>query len=146
MQQLGGYASTILGWINWRQNGQCTNAFCGSVFHLLLQKGHSTRTLSPTRNHLRLKAQTTPPKTMATMPKTNREISLKDTPRMKSNFSVQRRFQKADMKLSAEQIRSQILQNAMIIAEIPRKKRIRLRAYPNLLFRSTFFILILSLS
>ena len=110
------------------------------------RRGHSTRTLSPTRNHLRLKAQTTPPKTMATMPKTNRKISLKDTPRMKSNFSVQRRFQKAEMKLSAEQVRSQILQNAMIIAEIPRRKRIRLRAYPNLLFLSTFFILILSLS
>ena len=127
--------------MSWRQNGQCTSAFCGSVFHLFLQKGHSTRTFSPTANCLRLKTKITLPKTMAVMPKMSRKIGLKDIPTIVSISSVQRRFQKKENSL-VEVVFGQTFQNATVIAEIPSRKRIMLRAYPNLLFLSTFFILV----
>jgi len=79
---------------------------------------------------------------MAIMPKMSRKISLKDIPAIVLISSVQRRFQKAEENSLVEVVFGQTFQNATVIAEIPSRKRIMLRAYPNLLFLSTFFILV----
>ena len=80
---------------------------------------------------------------MAMMPKMSRKIGLKDIPAIVLISSIQRRFQKKENSL-VEVVFGQTFQNATVIAEIPSRKRIMLRAYPNLLFLSTFFILVLN--
>jgi len=56
------------------------------------------------------------------------------------NSSVQRISQKLEKKSPAELALVHPFQNVMISAMIPSEQRIKLRAYPNLLFLSILFI------